>query len=253
VNVVALNFVALNLPLHRLQANLKAPAMKRIILIAAAFAASAPGQQVAAGAGTPYDIRIAPAPKNEPQMAGQGNADQFVIRNLSLKAIIGLLWQQRVTRISFPKDLDKDGYDVTAHIPEGSREQMLQAVRGAVLQRFGLTAHKATLPQTVYVLRTGEHPSSQFRPAKEGEFTVSGGGKNIVMGSATPVAVLANAFEDILETPVIDETGLSGNYDYSAATQTPPPQSAFEMARQLGLEFTQAERPIEMLVVEKRQ
>jgi uncharacterized protein (TIGR03435 family) len=64
---------------------------------------------------------------------------------------------------------------------------------------------------------------------------------------------IAGAFEGLLNIPVVDETGLKGTYNYSALTKLPAAEAPFDLAHQLGLELTEAERPIEMLVVRKVQ
>jgi uncharacterized protein (TIGR03435 family) len=62
---------------------------------------------------------------------------------------------------------------------------------------------------------------------------------------------IARRFEDMLQTPVIDQTRLPGRFDYSATSELTEPASFFDMAHQLGLQLTEAEWPVVMLVVRK--
>ena len=64
---------------------------------------------------------------------------------------------------------------------------------------------------------------------------------------------IASAFEGLLNTPVVDGTGLKGKYNYSASSKLSESEAAFDLAHQLGLELKEAEKPIEMLVVRKIQ
>ena len=64
---------------------------------------------------------------------------------------------------------------------------------------------------------------------------------------------IARAFEGLLKVPVVDGTGLERKFNYSASSKLSESGAAFDMAHQLGLELTEAERPIELLVVRKVQ
>ncbi len=82
---------------------------------------------------------------------------------------------------------------------------------------------------------------------------MSGGGQMSIVGTAQTMQDIAHAFEGLLNVPVVDETGLKGKYNYSVLSKLSEPEAAFDFAHQLGLELTQAERQIEMLVVRKVQ
>jgi uncharacterized protein (TIGR03435 family) len=60
---------------------------------------------------------------------------------------------------------------------------------------------------------------------------------------------IARVFEGMLNTPVIDSTDLKGKYNYSASNELSGTESALDLAHQLGLELTEAMRPLQMLVV----
>ena len=75
----------------------------------------------------------------------------------------------------------------------------------------------------------------------------------MIIGTAQAMQDIAGVFEGLLNTPVIDGTGLKGKYNYSVMSKLSESEGAFDMAHQLGLELTEAERPIEMLVVRKIQ
>src|SRR5215471_9792814 len=78
---------------------------------------------------------------------------------------------------------------------------------------------------------------------------MSGGGESSIIGTVQTMRDIAREFEGLLNTPVIDSTNLNGKYNYSALSKLSKPESAFDLAHQLGLKLTEATRPIEMLVV----
>ena len=61
--------------------------------------------------------------------------------------------------------------------------------------------------------------------------------------------------EENLDGPVVDETGLSGRYDWDAQwPRNAPPEAIADAVRsQLGLAIAPARRPMEMLILERPQ
>jgi uncharacterized protein (TIGR03435 family) len=200
-----------------------------------------------------YVVHISPAAQNEFRALGEGGPDTYITKNQPLKLIILELWNTAMARIAFPEKLDEGRYDVTAHIPVADRDQLLQVVREAVEKHFGLSVEKEVRMQRIYRLTACGKPSPQLQPAKSDDKEMRGGGLDSMVGTAQEMGDIASEFEGVLEVPVIDETGFEGNYNYSASSQRPQPEASFDMAHQLGLELTGAERPIEMLVVRKVQ
>lgn len=75
-----------------------------------------------------------------------------------------------------------------------------------------------------------------------------------IIGTAQSMEDIADEFEGLLNVPVVNETGRDGKYNYFAVTKGASRESAArDLAHQLGLELTQAERQIEMLVVRNVQ
>ena len=197
-----------------------------------------------------YDVHISPAAEGEWRALGSIGLDGYSAKNQSLKSIITDLWETPPSRIVFPDDLDEARYDVTARIPVNDGDVLMELVRNAILRRFGLNVRKESRTQRVYLL-TAAQSASQLRPAKDTESPMSGSSQRSMIGTARTMQDIASTFEDLLQTPVIDQTTLQGRYDYSATSEVPRPGSAFEMARQLGLQLVETERPVEILVVRK--
>jgi uncharacterized protein (TIGR03435 family) len=199
-----------------------------------------------------YEVHISPAPRGELRALDRpGRPDLFIIRNQPLKLIILDLWNTPMARIAFPEKLDEGNYDVTAHIPVADRERLLRLLREAVERRFGLLVEREERTQRIYVLRALGNSSPQLQPAMSSEESMSAAGQMSIIGTAQTMQDIAHAFEGLLNVPVVDETGLKGKYNYSASSKLSEPEAAFDLAHQLGLELTQAERQIEMLAVRK--
>jgi len=185
-----------------------------------------------------YEVHIARADARGPRSLGQIADSRYVARNQPLKLIIADLWDTPFARIVFPDNLDNASYDVSAYVPVENREVVLDLVRQALETKFGLHIEKNVQDQRVYVLTAGPTISAQIQASREGEDIMTG-------------ADIALSLEGVLDAPVIDKTGWTGRYNYTASSSVSGSEAAFEIARQLGFELTAASQPIEMLVVRK--
>ncbi|MGO9095806.1 MAG: TIGR03435 family protein [Bryobacteraceae bacterium] len=64
---------------------------------------------------------------------------------------------------------------------------------------------------------------------------------------------LVQALESVAGRPVLDETGITGKYDFTLTYDTHDPQGAVAALRKLGFKVEPARRPIEFLVVTKAE
>jgi uncharacterized protein (TIGR03435 family) len=196
-----------------------------------------------------YEVQISPAPPGELRLLGVGGSDRYISKNQPLKVIILDLWNTTLARVAFPEKLDQGNYNVTAHVPGVDREVLQQLTREAVERQFNLRVEKQERMERAYVLTVLRNLSPQLQTAVNGEKWMSGVGQESIIGTAQAMPDIARTFEDLLNVPVIDETGWQGKYNYSVSIKLTGSEAAFDMAHQLGLELTEVKRPIEMLVV----
>ena len=195
-----------------------------------------------------YEVQITAAPQLEFRAFEHGDPDRYISRNHSLRETIPFLWDVLPTRISFPLNLDETNYDITVHIPMADRELLLKLVRQAIEDKFGLHIERETRTQRFYLLST-QHSSLQLQSARQDEAWTTGVGPGSIMASAAKMQVIAEMLEGQINAPVIDTTGRTGKYNFSASSKLLEAEAAFDMAHQLGLELTPVNQPIEVLVV----
>ena len=198
-----------------------------------------------------YEVHISAAPTGELPAPDLGGPDRYITRNQPLENLIVDLWATPRARISFPLNLDEGRYDVTAHLPAKNRDALLNLVREELVGYFGLSIERETRWQKIYVLTAAGKTSPQLQPAQSGERWMTGAGVGSIAGTAQSVESIASGIEGLVDAPVIDETGIKGKYDYSASSDLSGPEAGIDIARQLGLDLAPADRPIEMLVVQK--
>jgi uncharacterized protein (TIGR03435 family) len=189
-----------------------------------------------------------------------------------------------------PNWIKQDRYDVQAKIPEGAPEYTFQQffsgqapqvqvmLQSLLVERFSLKVHREKREMPVYALAVAkkgpklkksgavegvqlpdgnviEGRGLAFRPAvqPDGERLISGTAKNESMQE------LAEIFSSILGRPVLDRTGLKGEFDFHlqyAADGDEPlsslggPELFTALQEQAGLKLEATKAPVEVLVID---
>jgi hypothetical protein len=168
---------------------------------------------------------------------------------LALISVIARSWDVPRSRVLFAEKIDVN--------PEGRNPVDFTRANdklslSEIQSLFHVVIEPQTLDRQVYVL-TGAGVSSQLQRAKTNEPSMADALGGSIIGASRTMSDIARSLEPELEAAVVDETGLTGKFDYSALTKLRGEDAAIDWAHQLGLELTEAVRPIEMLVVRRTQ
>jgi uncharacterized protein (TIGR03435 family) len=217
----------------------------------------------------------------------------------TLKMLLTLAYDVREFQISGgPGWINTERYDIVAkaersaaaeNVPDDPRkmtdeqrktvaDQMRERLRALLAERFQLTLHRETKEQSVYALVVAKSGSKlQESQMKEGD---AGRGRMMMgrgqfSGQGVALQMLTQSLSNQLGRPVIDRTGLKGNFDFKlewtpdpgqsggpfgggppGADAPPPPDpngpSIFTAVQeQLGLRLESQKGPVEMLVIDK--
>jgi uncharacterized protein (TIGR03435 family) len=201
-----------------------------------------------------------------------------------------------------PDWLATENFDIAAKLPEGAtRAQLPEMIQSLLAERFKLVLHRDKKEFAVYALvvvkngpKLKESPSDssvEASPAAKGtvdvNVTTGRGGGVVDMGNGSTigysrdhleakkvtVSELAVAVERLVDRPVLDMTGIAGNYDFSleyswdelrslvrtssgGVTELPanpdaPGNSIFTSVAAFGLRLEARKAPIEVLVVDR--
>ena len=157
-------------------------------------------------------------------------------------------------------------------------EQMRAKLQALLADRFQLTIHHETKDQPVYALVIGKNGSK----LKESEVKQGGDrrrmmrmGRSELNAEGVAIDMLTNTLSNVLGRPVIDRTGLKGNYDFKLTwtpdpgqaggfggppppgVEAPPPPdpngpSIFTAVQeQLGLRLESQKGPVDLIVIDK--
>ena len=185
---------------------------------------------------------------------GTSSPGRITYRATWLTALIAEAYDVQSGDITGPAWLSTTRYDITANIPPGATKDDFKLMLADLLrERFRLTFHMGTKIHPVYALRVGKGGPRITPTRRTGDATVSSGGSMTVdaqgctilpperkgaVGRAIPggmcwtaqdvtMADLARMLSQPAGRRVVDETGLTGRYDYTIRLQwmsrTPDP------------------------------
>lgn len=206
------------------------------------------------------------------------------IGNASLKGLICVAFDLGYWQLSGGESwMEKDEFDLEAVPPEEMRasltdirhsywsiddERLRQMLQALLIDRFQLKFHRDTKAGTVYLLeKSGKElrlqptkvDSSGDRPlvpaGHAGEVAFVDARWSLHNASMPELAKFASAY--VVRRPVLDQTGLTGSYDYRSPTQVGPDQTKIDLAaafplliEELGLKLKSAKGPVETFVID---
>lgn len=154
-------------------------------------------------------------------------------------------------------DLEGKADDPTKYT-EGQLREMLQNL---LVERFKMKFHRETSERAGFALVAGKNgPKLTASKADEGDLSFGAAGKprpgdpiNLIMRK-TSMAALANMLSQIGPGPVVDKTGLAGEYDFTLSwDETNGPALSTAVQEQLGLKLESQKVPISMFVIDSAE
>ena len=160
---------------------------------------------------------IKPAPASEQETKwGPEPGGRFSARGVTLKQLTALAYGVQEYQISNgPKWMATDRWSIEAKA-EGfrgrfNREQLLQVMKALLTDRFQLRTQLRTKVMPVYALVQAES-GPKLMAATEKSSTM-GFGSGFVNGKSVSMDLLARTLSMALERPVVNQTGLRGEYE----------------------------------------
>jgi uncharacterized protein (TIGR03435 family) len=185
------------------------------------------------------------------------------ITNEPVKLLVRVAFQLPNAQIAGgPAWLDSDRYDIEAKtgLPEKpTPAQLGPMIRNLLEERFHLKYHRETRQLTVYALvpaKTGPKLKPAAPTESAGANTHGGPRSSQLVATATTMPLLATYIANRLERVVIDQTNLTGAYDFHLEwAQDPNPESALPslvtaLHDQLGLTLQSQKAAVEVLVID---
>jgi uncharacterized protein (TIGR03435 family) len=201
----------------------------------------------------------------------------------TVKNLIGLAYGLREFQISGgPKWADSDRFDINARAerssasetPAANGSELRERVKSLLAERFQLAVHSENKEQDVYALVVAKN-GPKFHETKSESGRSIRGRRGSITGQGTTMQLLAVNLSNQIGSPVLDRTGLPGNYDFklewtsdlgrgsgsiggSAAEPEPPlasdpegPSVFAALQQQLGLRLERQKGSVKVLVIDR--
>ncbi len=220
------------------------------------------------------------------ETGGPGTTDpgQITWSGAALKWLLVTAYDVKPYQISGPAWLDSLGYMIVAKVPEGATKEQVKLMWQSLLKdRFGMVLHhesrvfqadEMTLAKGAsklretdllgYTLRVESAPGTDSKTSPDDllhrymptpGWTLAGDGANRrLLVRAQSAAQVAGMLEQFANRPVIDKTGLTGKYDFSAELDLSQPcvscVVAIALEQGLGLKLVKSTATLDVIVVD---
>jgi len=243
----------------------------------------APPKPMAADASLNFEVATIkpsnPATPGQSILVGRGGANLFTTTNTTLNDLIIFAYGVHVQQIvGGPAWLTTEKFDVSAKpedagVPDAT--QLRTMVQKLLVDRFGLKFHREKKELSAYTLNVGKNGPKMAKNESGGNLPGFGGrGPGAVGIRNSTMAEFAGFLQArILDRPVVDQTGLTGKFDFTLewrpdATQlaaqgpnapTLPPEVASRpdiftaFQEQIGLKLESMKTPVEVFVIDQVQ
>jgi uncharacterized protein (TIGR03435 family) len=145
---------------------------------------------------------------------------RFAATTVTLTDVIVMAYKtRRIQMRGGPNWIDSERFDIVAKadMSEGDikQEEWAPMIQSLLEERFRLRLHRETKVMPVLALVTGNNPPKLQEP-KEGEQTLSYRGDSYqLIFQRMPMSALVNSLANLLHTPVVDGTGITGFFDFT--------------------------------------
>jgi len=207
--------------------------------------------------------------------------DRIDFRYVTLKYCVAFAYRIKEYQVSGPAWLGEARYDILAKGPEGTRHTQLPEMMQTLLaERFKLEVHHDTKEFSVFALTVGKSGAklkgSKDEPdGPEGAafgFSMEATGVGKMEAKHCDMTALANTLPRLVGRPVVDQTGLTGRFDFdlefsrddmgrmgvpeaanAGSLPTDLAVSVFTSIQQIGLKLEARKLPLDEIVVDKAE
>jgi len=227
-------------------------------------------------AALPYQVHIDPSSQPEGSSSIETGSDSWAARGYDLRTLVAQIFNVDARRIDFADDnVGTQRFDMSVSLPvDVSEDTMRRLLADAIEQQFGVQIAAENRAMDVYVLSAPNGPGAAMKrhvtrmsaaeiagmdgmDAPDGLSRITEFGQNCTdKGSSTGIAVEASTMSDFertlepdLDRVLVDETHLTGSFDFSVSQYASQQELFARLHDQLGLVVTPEQRKVTVLAV----
>ena len=196
-----------------------------------------------------FDLRIDSAPCDGNSRSGRGANSSYVTLDFTggLRSAISYVYGISRTNVAISAGLPEQCFAFRVRVPRTSENGGKALLKQALSVAYRAEVRAVKKEKPVLLLRyDGAAPHAGLVAAARGGST---GGRNGLWNAAgAEISALAGMLEGLLDIPVVDETGLTGNYDMNVEW-TPGDRASLDAAlkEKFGMTLVPGNRSVETL------
>ena len=173
-----------------------------------------------------------------------GYHGMFLGLNQSVTNIVSVAYGVSSARVIFSGPIPAGKYDFISNTPK----QQLEALRQEIKKEFNLVGRRESITTNALMLILRNRNAGGWKRSASASLSFNQSNGFISM-SNYPAAALSRLAENLLETPVVDRTGMTGYFDLR--WDSTPDGLKNAIFDNLGVELVPGREPVEFLVVDK--
>lgn len=237
--------------------------MRATIVLLVAVAAHA--QQPTAARPEFEVLSVKPGDPNDPASSGRTTPGGLEMRNTTLNNLVRGAYNLNEYQLDGgPKWMNSAKFNIDAKLPAGvPRDQIPLMMQAMLADRFKLEFHRETRTLREYALVVAKGgPKLQTASEDDRNRQRSSQGDRQIKGWGQPISTLTRMLISAVGAPVIDRTGLEGQYNFILEFEplmgTPKEDETMRtifvvLQEQLGLKLEPIKGPVEVLVIERAE
>jgi uncharacterized protein (TIGR03435 family) len=180
--------------------------------------------------------------------AERAGSDRITADGVGLLELVELAYKTDPFHVDWQMPRDNQAYRAAFRVPEGRKEYLLPYMQQTLADFFGIEARWEDRERDVYILRHMQRYPVLPESRSEKEQVLAWHGK--ITLRRQPVSALCKILANIvLDAIVVDEVGMTGNYDFDLSYQHGNPELTTQGLRELGFEVVKERRNVPILVV----
>ena len=195
------------------------------------------------------------------------SGDTLRMRDVMVQSCIKWAYNVQDSQVAGPGWIGSDRFDVTAKSDmPASEDAMKQMLQGLLVERFGLSFHREQREMKALILTVASSGAKLKLAAAPDAPPYRQNSANGTIAKSMPIREWANFIAGPLQMPVVDETGLTGKYDFAIdfTPYLPEPGKNMSASRpdatglikavmhdQLGLNIDARKTQVEVMVIDR--